>query len=70
MTLVRRPAAVLLTGFALAVSLVAVRAQETASANGVKSWIGRAAEMEAHLKSAEVERMEGTSVGVTHPRHA
>ncbi|HEV3140239.1 MAG TPA: hypothetical protein VGY57_06975 [Vicinamibacterales bacterium] len=70
MTPIRRPAALLVTALALALSFVAVRAQETASANGVKTWIGRAAEMEAYLKSAAVERMEGTAVGVTKPRHA
>jgi hypothetical protein len=65
--IVRQRAA--LTAAALALSLVAIRAQNAAP-HGVKSWIGRADEMEAYLKTADVDRMEGTSVGVTKPRHA
>ena len=70
MTLVRRPAALALAALAVVLSFVALRAQDAASANGTKIWIGHAAEMEAYLKSAEVDRMEGTAVGVTKPRHA
>jgi hypothetical protein len=69
MMLVRRPAAALLAVLALSLSLVALRAQEAATAVGAKTWIGRAAEMETYLKSAEVDHMEGTAVGVTKPRH-
>jgi len=69
MMLVRRPAAALLAVLALGLSLVTLRAQQTATATGTKTWIGRAAEMEAYLKSAEVDHMEGTAVGVTKPRH-
>jgi hypothetical protein len=69
MIIVRRRAALALAALALALSFVSIRAQETAAANGTKIWIGRAAEMEAYLKSAEVDRVEGTAVGVTKPRH-
>jgi hypothetical protein len=41
--------------------------QTAAASNGAKIWIGRAAEMEAYLATAEVGRMEQTSVGVTRP---
>src|SRR5438034_7500282 len=70
MMLVRRPAAALLAVLALGLSLVTLRAQQTPTATGAKTWIGHAAEMEAYLKSAEVDRMEGTAVGVMKPRHA
>ena len=66
---IRHRAASALAALALALSFVPIRAQETAAGNGTKIWIGRAAEMEAYLRTAEVDRMEGTAVGVTKPRH-
>lgn len=35
-----------------------------------KTWIGRAAEIENYLRTAQIISMEDTSVGVTHPRKA
>src|SRR5205809_322586 len=51
--------------FALALAAAAA-AQERAG----KQWIDRAPALEAYLRSAEIDRMEDTSVGVTRPRHA
>ena len=34
------------------------------------AWVGRYAEMEAHLRNAEVVRLEDIGTGVTHPRRA
>jgi hypothetical protein len=68
---VRDRAAAAACGLALvAAALVGLRAQTpTAEAHGAKIWIGRAAEMESYLAKAEIDRVEGTSVGVTRPRH-
>jgi hypothetical protein len=62
--------AVVVAGGALAIGAVlTLHAQQTvAGSNGAKIWIGRAPEMEAYLATAEVDRMEQTSVGVTRPR--
>lgn len=35
-----------------------------------KVWIGHYAEYEQFLKTADIQRLEGISVGVTNPRHA
>jgi hypothetical protein len=40
------------------------------TATGAKVWIGRYAEFEAFIQSADITRLEGIGVGVTHPRHA
>lgn len=69
MTLVRRRSALALAALAVTLSFGALCAQETAPAVGAKTWIGRAPEMEAFLKTADVDHMEGTAVGVTKPRH-
>jgi hypothetical protein len=49
----------------------AFEAQEPAAgqAQGSKIWLGRNAEFEEYLRTAEVERTSGTSVGVLAPRH-
>jgi hypothetical protein len=49
-------------------SLVVLRAQDK-TPTGAKIWIGRAAEMEAYLKTAEPDHVENTAVGVTKPQH-
>jgi hypothetical protein len=41
-----------------------------AQAEDARIWIGRAAEMEDYLRTAEVVKMEDLSVGVTKPRRA
>ena len=40
------------------------------TATSAKTWIGRAAEIEAYLRTAPIERTEGTSRGVTKPTRA
>ena len=40
------------------------------SAASARTWVGRASEMEAHLRTATVERIEDIGTGVTHPRRA
>jgi hypothetical protein len=47
-------------------------AQQTApgSASSAATWLGRAAAIEAHLKSAEVVSLEDIGTGVTRPRRA
>jgi hypothetical protein len=52
---------------AVALAGAAVIAQTPA---GSKTWIGKAAEIEAYLKSAPVTGMEELKVGVTRPRRA
>ena len=69
MTIAVRRAALALAALALTLFFVPVRAQEAAAAHGAKIWIGRAPEMEAYLRTAAVDHMEGTAVGVTKPRH-
>ena len=69
MIIVHRPAALTLAAAAFVLSFVALRAQDAVPPAGAKTWIGHAAEMEAYLKIADIDRMEGTSVGVTKPRH-
>jgi len=46
--------------------------QQTASTTpaSTKIWIGRYAEFEQFLRTAEIEQTKGTPVGVTSPRHA
>src|ERR1044071_3874616 len=47
----------------------AVRAQEPAAAEvSAKTWMGRAAEIEDYLRTAEIVKCDATAVGVTHPR--
>jgi hypothetical protein len=41
-----------------------------APANSAKTWIGHAAAMETHLRTAAVVRLEDLDVGVTRPRRA
>jgi len=52
---------------ALALLLSVAVAQSTAT--GSKVWIGRYAEFEAFLRSAEIVDSKGTPIGVTAPRH-
>jgi hypothetical protein len=50
-----------------------VRAQGAAAARGAasaKTWLGHNAEIEAYLRSAEIERFDDISVGVTRPKRA
>ena len=56
----------------LTLSAPAFLAQEPAGgqAQSSKIWLGRNAEFEAYLRTAEIERTTGTSVGVLGPRHA
>jgi hypothetical protein len=56
----------------LTLSGPAFLAQEPAAgqAQGSKVWLGRNAEYEEYLRTAEIERSTGTSVGVLGPRHA
>ena len=43
---------------------------EPPSAGSAKVWDGRAADFEAFITSAPIERFEAIPVGVTHPRRA
>lgn len=73
MTSIRRACGATLAVLAIAVATVTVVAGAQPSASpstGAKTWIGRTQEMEAHLRTASVERMEETRVGVTRPRRA
>src|SRR5262252_3813198 len=45
-------------------------AQTTTVTNSARVWVGHAPEMEGHLRTATVERMEDIGTGVTHPRRA
>ena len=61
----------LVTGSVLAAAIGAgVVFAQTAPATSAKIWIGRAPEIEAYLKSAEVVDMEELKTGVTRPRRA
>jgi hypothetical protein len=59
---------------AIAASLVAVRAQQAAAPPAppvdARTWIGRAAEIEDYIRTVEMVKFEGISVGVTKPRKA
>ncbi len=48
----------------------ASQAPAAISAPSAKTWLGRSAEIEAHLKTASVERIEDIGTGVTRPRRA
>ena len=50
-------------------SIVGWELQAPAATNA-KSWAGRASEIEAYLKSAEIVKMDAVGVGVTKPRRA
>ncbi len=41
-----------------------------AVANGAKVWIGKYAEYEQYMRTAEIDHEKDISVGVTHPKHA
>jgi len=60
---------------AVALVVPVFQAHESASAQtqqapGAKIWMGRDAEFEEFLRTAPIERSEGTGVGVLAPRHA
>jgi hypothetical protein len=65
------------TALAAATLAVAPHAQQPAPApaqaaipsDGSKRWIGHEAEYEDFIRTAEVVKIEDTSVGVTHPKH-
>ncbi len=46
------------------------RQQTTAQAESAKTWIGKAVEIEAYIKTAPIVRMEDAPRGVTRPRRA
>jgi hypothetical protein len=48
---------------------IVVQAPPPASTSAA-SWVGRTAEMEAHLKNAEIASIQDIGTGVTHPRRA
>src|SRR4030095_12279566 len=61
-----------LTVSLLTLSGPAFLAQEPAAGQtqSAKIWLGRNAEFEEYLRTAEIERTSGTAVGVLAPRHA
>jgi hypothetical protein len=67
----RRPV-IWLTASLLTFSGPAFLAQEPAAGQtrSSKIWLGRNAEFEEFLRTAEIERTSGTAVGVMAPRHA
>jgi hypothetical protein len=44
-------------------------AQAVAEATSAKTWLGRAPEIEEHIRKAKVVKLEDMRVGVTKPRH-
>jgi hypothetical protein len=48
----------------------AVQAPATVATPGARTWLGRTSEIEAYLRTAEVERLEDIGTGVTRPRRA
>lgn len=68
--LIRRPLVLAATVVVLAgLAIHAQQASSSAPANA-KIWIGRAAEIENYLRTAQVVKLTDLSVGVTHPRKA
>ena len=61
---------ILLLISAPAARVPAVRPAQTASASTARAWVGDEARMEAHLKTAKVDRIEDIGTGVTRPRRA
>jgi hypothetical protein len=49
---------------------IPVAQEQPAATASAKIWLGRAPQIEAHLKDAEVERLEDIGTGVTHPQRA
>jgi hypothetical protein len=62
-------AAVLLLSPSSVAPLVA-QAPAAAPAVSAKTWVGKYAEYEEYLRTAEIERMEDIGIGVTRPRRA
>ena len=58
----------LVLGIAAAVTWSAPSAQT--ATDSVKTWIGHNRQIEAHLATADVRRLEDIGTGVTHPRRA
>lgn len=52
----------------IVISPTVIRAQDPAAPVSAKTWIGREAELEDYLRSAEITKCEATTAGVTHPR--
>src|SRR3954465_7767278 len=48
----------------------AEQAPTTVATPGARTWLGRTAEIESYLRSAEVERLEDIGTGVTRPQRA
>jgi hypothetical protein len=55
---------------ALAFVAAAAAGSAQAPASSAKTWVGHAAAMETHLRTAAIVRLEDVDVGVTHPRRA
>jgi hypothetical protein len=51
-------------------TLLVLLTATAAVAQAPPAWVGRDAEMEAHLRTAKVVRLEDLGTGVTHPRRA
>jgi hypothetical protein len=56
--------------FACFTATLHAQAPATGSADSARTWVGHEARIEAHLKSAEVVRLEDIGTGVTKPRRA
>jgi hypothetical protein len=70
MRVIRRACAVLIAPLlALILGVLAAHAQ-TEEAQSAKTWIGKAAEYEEYLRTAEVAKVEKIGVGVTNPSRA
>ena len=59
-----------LSWLALLLAGTVLRAQAPAPADHSLPWVGHAAEMEAHLRTADIVRLEDVGTGVTQPRRA
>jgi hypothetical protein len=56
--------------FAGSGALAAGQSGASDDAVGAKTWVGKAQEYEAYLKTAEIVKLEEVGLGVTHPRRA
>ena len=48
----------------------AAQAPTTVATHSARTWLGKTAEIEAYLRTADVDRLEDIGTGVTHPRRA